>query len=354
MKVAFYAPLNPPTHPTPSGDRTMARALLSTLHYADHTTILASDLRSRDGAGDAAMQTALFEAAEAEVARCLSEPALRQAQIWLTYHNYYKAPDLIGPSVARGLGIPYAQIESTRAHKRLTGPWARFAKAAEAASDAAQTIIYMTQHDEVALRAYAPHGQHLHHLPPFLSRLDLPKLGHRNGPILTVAMMRAGDKHASYQIIADTLAALPGQDWRLRIVGDGAARKEVEALMAPFGAQVEFVGKLGPDQLWAEYADASTLLWPGVNEAYGLAYLEARAAGLTVVAQDRPGVRDVAGRHLTSVDKGPEGLATQLQIWLDYPDIRIAAGDSGRQEVAKRHLLPAAAQRLTEILKELL
>ncbi len=29
MRVAFYAPLKPPTHPHPSGDRCMARLLLA-------------------------------------------------------------------------------------------------------------------------------------------------------------------------------------------------------------------------------------------------------------------------------------------------------------------------------------
>jgi glycosyltransferase involved in cell wall biosynthesis len=52
------------------------------------------------------------------------------------------------------------------------------------------------------------------------------------------------------------------------------------------------------DTLANLYRQASLLFWPGVNEAFGLTYLEAQAAGVPVVAQNRPGVCDVThGTH---------------------------------------------------------
>ena len=59
MRVAFYAPLKPPDHPVPSGDRRMAGLLVEALTRAGHEVELASRLRSRDGAGDAAYQARL-------------------------------------------------------------------------------------------------------------------------------------------------------------------------------------------------------------------------------------------------------------------------------------------------------
>ena len=119
MKLAFYAPMKPPDDPMPSGDRTMARGILSALEYAGVEVELASRLRSRDGAGDAAVQTRIKETAKTEASRLIKTGRAAGWQGWLTYHNYYKAPDLLGPGVARALGIPYVQIESTRARKRL-------------------------------------------------------------------------------------------------------------------------------------------------------------------------------------------------------------------------------------------
>ena len=129
MTLAFFAPLKAPDHPVPSGDRTMARALIAALCHAGYDVQVASDLRIYDSVGDSAVQDALMGDADAEVARILESAEAKTWRCWVTYHNYYKGPDLIGPAVCRTLGIPYVQVESTRARKRLTGPWARFAKA---------------------------------------------------------------------------------------------------------------------------------------------------------------------------------------------------------------------------------
>ncbi|MEL6451142.1 MAG: glycosyltransferase [Pseudomonadota bacterium] len=352
MKVAFYAPLKPPDHPVPSGDRAMARAVMAALARGGHAVHLASTLQARDGAGDAQAQDAVFATAAAEVTRLSTDPQTRDCEAWITYHNYYKAPDLLGPRISRALGIPYLQIESTRARKRLNGPWARFAAAAEAASDAAHTILYLTHRDAETLRRDAPDGQVLRHLPPFLVTESLPVASDLRGPMLSVGMMRAGDKRASYALIAQTLAALPADlNWRLDIAGDGAARAEVAAMMARFGDRVRLLGALDGDALAAAYRRASLFLWPGVNEAFGLVYLEARAAGLPVVAQDRPGVRDVVTGAQPQVSAGPGAMAAMITTLLRDDSARWAAGQAARQAVAARHLIGPAADTLTAVLE---
>ena len=115
-RIAFYAPLKAPDDPVPSGDRTLARGLLAALRQSGlGEPELASRLRSRDGKGDAETQRSILAAAKAEIARLreMEPPAL-----WLTYHSYYKAPDLLGPALSSHWGIPYALIEATRARKR--------------------------------------------------------------------------------------------------------------------------------------------------------------------------------------------------------------------------------------------
>jgi hypothetical protein len=354
MTVAFYAPMKPPGHPVPSGDRTMARALIRALEHGGHAVALASELQVRDGVGEAGRQDALMAAAAREVERIVASPPAQTWRVWLTYHNYYKAPDLIGPAVARALRIPYLQIESTRARKRLTGSWARFAAAAEGASDAAHTIFYLTHRDAETLRRDAPDGQRLRHLPPFLARDHLPTASTLAGPMLSVGMMRAGDKLASYTLIAQTLSALPaGLDWQLDIAGDGPAHAEIAALMAPFGARVRMLGALDAEALSALYAQARLLLWPGVNEAFGLTYLEAQAAGVPVVAQDRPGVRDVVFCPLSRVDDGAAALATQVEMLCTDPAARQRVGMQARNHVAAHHLLGSATAELNMTLETL-
>ncbi|AVO37660.1 glycosyltransferase family 4 protein [Pukyongiella litopenaei] len=344
MRVAFYAPLKPPGHPTPSGDREMARALIAAIGAGGAAVDQVSELRIYDGAGDAAQQAALADRARAETARLIRRLADDRPALWVTYHSYYKSPDLIGPEVCRALGVPYVQIEATRARRRLTGPWAGFAAAAEAACDAADLIFHLTDLDLITLDRDRPPHQRLARLRPFLPTDTLPAAARtaRATTMLSVGMMRAGDKLASYRIIADTLALLDG-DWRLDIAGDGPARGEVAALMARFGPRVLFLGQLDRAALTAAYAGAALFLWPGANEAWGRVYLEAQAAGLPVAAQDRPGVRDVlAPGDYPSPGAGAPALARRLRQLLDDPASRDAQGRAARAHVARHHLLATA------------
>jgi hypothetical protein len=352
MKLAFYAPLKPPDHPVPSGDRAMARNLIETLKGTGALVTLASRLRSRDGTGDDVIQQQRIADAAAEVPKIIARGRADGWQAWITYHSYYKAPDLLGPQVATALAIPYLQIEATRARKRLGGPWDRFAQSAEAACDAADVIFFLTTRDAEALHRDAPQGQKLVHLRPFLATHTLPPQSGLNGPMLAVGMMRAGDKLASYEIIAQALSALPTSDWHLRIAGDGPARSTVETLMAPFGQAITFLGQLDAQALETAYQNASLLLWPGVNEAFGLAYLEAQAAGVPVVAQDRPGVRDVLapGQYPAHAD-GADALADRLELLLSDPAQRKALGATARTHIKDHHLMDAATATLLQSLR---
>lgn len=347
MTLAFYAPMKHPNHGVPSGDRTIARSLMSALRFAGAEVSLASTFQSRDGKGNEAAQKLLLQQAGEEISRLIDLGKRENWRGWITYHNYYKAPDLLGPSVTRALGIPYAQVESTRARKRLNGPWATFAKAAETASDHADLVFYFTRHDAEALRKYAPASQKLRHLHPFLDRAAVDPSPSTGTGLLSVGMMRERDKLPSYQLIAETLHLVKTDNWTLDIIGDGPARARVADLMRPFGDKVRLLGTLPPDEVARRYGNYAVFLWPGVNEAFGMAYLEAQAASLAIVAQDRPGVCDVLPEgHYPAPDQGAAGLAAKLSGLLDEPEAMAAARQQALNNVRAHHLLPTAAQTL--------
>lgn len=356
IPLAFYAPMKPPDHPVPSGDRTMARALLDALRAAGTRPVLASRFVSREAKGDKALQAEIIQAAALEVDRITPVGKTARWRAWITYHNYYKAPDLIGPAVARRLGIPYLLVEATRARKRLDGPWAPFAHLAEAACDSAAAIFFLTSRDGESLRRDTPPDQRLIHLRPFLPFDSLPRQSKGGNGVLCVGMMREGDKLASYRLVAAALAELRTPDWRATLVGAGPARAEVEALMRPFGHRVRFEGEKTDEALDAIYHGADVLLWPGVNEAFGMVYLEAQARGVPVVAQDRPGVHDVLAKDARDVDtaSGAAGLAAALDRLLADPALRIRAGASARAHVEKCHLRHNAAALLSRTLGEVI
>ncbi|CAN0583457.1 unnamed protein product, partial [Ectocarpus sp. 12 AP-2014] len=193
-------------------------------------------------------------------------------------------------------------------------------------------------------------------LPPFLAADDLPAGGTPvPGRLLSVGMMRPGDKMGSYRLIAETLPALEHPDWHLHIAGDGPSGDAVRALFAPFGERVRFLGQLDRTGLDAAYSSADLFLWPGVNEAYGMVFLEAQAFGVPAVAQDRPGVCDVvAGGPNPPVQAGAAGLALRCDWLLEDPTRRQAASLEARQTLRTRHLMPAAARGFWQTVSPLL
>jgi glycosyltransferase involved in cell wall biosynthesis len=348
--IAFYAPMKPPTDPVPSGDRTMARALVAALAGIGLGDVrLISELQSRDGKGDEARQDEIFHAAKAETERLSKEepPAL-----WLTYHSYYKAPDLLGPTLSRHWSIPLVLVEATRASKRLTGPYARFAAAAEAACDAADVIFHMTERDREALERDRRPGQTLVRLRPFLNLEALIPAGDRHadgGParFLACAMFRDGDKLESYKALAAALTLVQSDNWTLTIIGDGPKRTDVEALFSVFGDRATFLGALAPERLADHFVSADMLIWPGVGEAYGMVYLEAQAQGCPVLAEDRPGVRDVIrdGGWLVAPND-PPAFAMAIEALMKDDEARRTAGRKAQAQIAADHLLDAARASL--------
>ena len=359
MRIAFYAPMKPPTHPVPSGDRRMARAFMALLGDLGHEVTLASRLRSFDRTGDPERQTRLQRLGGRLAARYLRRHARRPPELWFTYHLYHKAPDWLGPTIAGRLGIPYVVAEASLAGKQAGGRWDQGYAASRAAIARADLVLAMTRQDLPGLRPVVP-PERLHLFPPFLDAGPFrarPRDPATAVPtLLAVAMMRADVKLLSYALLAESLRAVLDLPWRLVLVGDGAARAEVTALFAPLGARVAFAGAVTPGELPALYAAADLYVWPARNEAYGMALLEAQAAGLPVVAGREGGVADVVqdgrtGRLVPPRD--PVAFAAAVRDLLLDPVRRCALGAAARARVLARHDLGPARARLTAALATL-
>ncbi|HLZ65806.1 MAG TPA: glycosyltransferase family 4 protein [Aliidongia sp.] len=371
MRVGFYAPLKPPDHPVPSGDRLVARLLVEALRLAGHEVAIMSRLRSRDGAGDPVRQARLAALGRRQPDRILRRTAARPPELWFTYHLYHKAPDLIGPAVADRLGIPYVVAEASAAPRQATGPWAAGYAAAAAALRRADAVIGLNPADAACVRPLLADPGRYHTLPPFLDIVPFEAARHARDRtraalaqahdldpslpwLVTVAMMRPGDKLASYRLLGDALARLRDRPWRLLVIGDGTARTEVAEALAPLGRRVAWLGAVAPDRIAEPVAAADLMVWPALREAWGMALLEAEAAGLPVVAGRVGGVPSIVIEGETGL-LAPDGdagaLADAVAALLDDPEQRRALGRAAASHVARIHGLPAAAHRLDAILR---
>jgi glycosyltransferase involved in cell wall biosynthesis len=362
MKVAFYAPMKPPGHPVPSGDRRVARLLIEALRRGGHEVRIASRLRSWDPGLDP-VRPARIEALGGRIAdrlvRRWREPGrTNRPDLWFTYHLYHKAPDWIGPPVATALGIPYVAAEASHAPRRADGPWAAGHRAAAAAILRAAALLTFSARDAAGLRALVP-ADRIVLLPPFLDTAPFAAIAHTPADpprIIAVGMMREGDKARSYAVLAAALQRLADRPWTLTVIGDGPARAEIEALFDP--ARTRFRGALAPDDMPAALAEADLMAWPAVNEAFGMALLEAQAAGLPVVAGAAGGpdggvaaiVRDGETGLLAPADD-KAAFAAALAAVLDDPARRRAMGAAARANALAHHDIAAAAEILDRTLR---
>ena len=338
-------------HPNPSGDRAIARLTLRALDRAGFASVLASDLRILDVEGDPERQTRLATKAETEAARLINEFSAEPPALWFTYHCHYKAPDLLGPVVADALRIPYVISEPSISPRRRQGPWARFAELSETAIACADRLFWSTERDRPELTA-AGHGPKMIELPPFVDLGPAPPARGAGTPLslLTVAMMRPGDKLESYRRLAAALAHLPG-NWQLTVIGHGPARAEVLTLLAPHQERIKHLSDItDPDVLRPYYEAADLLVWPGVNEGVGMVWLEAQAAGLPIVAEDGPAVRAIAAGDRLAQPGNPGAFAEAIQA---AAAARAELSARTRTAMEARHSLDAAADILRAALKEL-
>jgi glycosyltransferase involved in cell wall biosynthesis len=287
---------------------------------------------------------------------------------------YYKAPDWLGPLVSGELGSPYVIAEASHAAKRAASPWALGHEACRDAIRRASLLLCPSRDDIASLAALLGARERIVHLAPFLDpdhlrvafgarNLHRARLAETHGLdpdsawILAVAMMRPGDKLASYRALADALVYLRDLRWSLVVAGDGSARAQVEAAMesaAP--GRVTYLGELDQRALPGVYAACDLLAWPAVNEAYGMALLEAQAAGLPVVAAHLRGVPDVVQDGITGLlaQSGDNaGLAVLVRDLLTAPERRRSMGKAAADFVAAERSVEVASCRLAALLSKL-
>lgn len=353
MHIGFYAPLKAPDHPVPSGDRQMARNLVAALEAAGHRVELISRLRSFAPGPDAPAFEELRRAGAAELDRLATawDDPMRRPDLLFTYHLYYKAPDLLGPPLCQRFALAHVTAEATLSGRRSVGPWAeRQAMVAEAVQAAALNICF-TPRDRDGLAATARPGSLLD-LRPFIDIVAFGPAGSApDGPVrlITVAMMRPGDKLDSYRFLGDALRSLAPLDWQLTVVGDGPARADVAIALADWPeTRVRWTGALPSDAIAGVLRQADIMVWPGFGEAFGVCYLEAQACGVPAVAVRNAGTPSVIEHEHTGLltDQDPADYAAALARLISDPALRARLGTTAAATVRRRHSLEAAVRVL--------
>ncbi|WP_430781714.1 MSMEG_0565 family glycosyltransferase [Actinoplanes sp. G11-F43] len=127
-------------------------------------------------------------------------------------------------------------------------------------------------------------------------------------------------------------------------------RAEWETKAAELGVKPIVLGPVDHDVLPGLVAGAAVFAFPSTKEGFGLAAMEALAAGVPVVTRDLPVLREVFGDTVL-YGTDPSSLAVALRDAVDHPSpSRAAAG----RALAAAHTWRAAAERHADFYRTLL
>lgn len=101
-----------------------------------------------------------------------------------------------------------------------------------------------------------------------------------------------------HAVLVRALAQLRESNWRLVCVGslarspDYAAALRLSIVASNLSERIALVGEQPPERLSAAYSDADAFVLPSFHEGYGMAYAEALAYGLPIVATHAGAIPD--------------------------------------------------------------
>ena len=105
-------------------------------------------------------------------------------------------------------------------------------------------------------------------------------------------------KRFDLTIEAFSLCFKRNQNVKLKILGEGILRKELEELTVKYGIeeQVIFTGRVSRESVVKELQTAKVFVLPSDYETFGVVYIEAMACGLPVIGTKNGGAEDIISR----------------------------------------------------------
>lgn len=367
--IGYYTPFKPIGFHLPSGDLTIATGLKDFLEDAGYRVIHPSRLRARW----IYWKPWLWPRLARDRRRSLRQLAAAPPALWLTYHAYYKCPDLIGPWIRRKLDIPYIVFQgiySTRRKKHIR-TWPGYALNRRALLQA-DHVFSNRKEDFRNLKRLIPESR-LSYIAPGIdpsafsfdpgarSRLRQEwRIPESAAVVATAAMFRPGVKTRG---LAETIRACAELHRRqkpvyLIIAGDGSEKAALHSLAGSLPAGfVRFAGQIPRDGMHRFYSAGDIFAFPGIRETLGMVYLEAQSCNLPVVAFENGGipevVRDGETGFLTPFSDRP-AFAAAIARLRDDTALRRRMGDAAARYVRKAHDIRVNYRKVESVLQQVL
>jgi len=351
MNITYYMPFKPMGHKNPSGDLITGTELYNHLSARKHNIELVSNLRSRWIYYRPRILIQLLR----EKRRILNKYSNKKPDIWLSYHSYYKAPDLLGSYCSRKLSVPYVifqGIYSTKHRKKLaTLPGFLLNRKVLLSADHIFTnkkrdlknLKRLVQKDRLTYIAPGINPNNFTFSADARNNLRKKWNPENRQVIMTAAMFRPGVKTEGIIRVIESCSQLvrEGRDICLWVAGGGTChdqlQKKADQLLP---GRTRFLGKIDRHKIYCYYSSADIFAFPGIEESLGMVYLEAQSCHLPVVAYRDWGGSEAVVHNLTgllSPAADPSHFTRNIARLLDDRGLRTSLAENGARHIRSNH-----------------
>jgi len=246
--------------------------------------------------------------------------------------SFCDATNVLTLLATRGLGFPVVVSERSDPDKQsLSWPWSQLRPPLYRRAD---DVIVLTKTAADAVNTWCQN-------PPTIipSAVDQPPIGHRQqahcaaGKVLVAIGRLEHEKGFDRLIEAFAEVANAHPAWRLKIVGEGSCREQLEqqANILGLSNRIRFEGWLRP--IWPSLENADLFALTSRYEGFPSALLEAMAAGVAVIAVDcESGPRGIIQNEIDGllVKNDVHSIVAALERCMSDESLRNRLGQAGR------------------------
>jgi len=262
-----------------------------------------------------------------------------------------------GADAARRTGRPMVvTIHSTEYDRSLGHPWPDVLAREQLGLDAADRVIAVSRHlKQQLVDRYAANPAKVRVVYNAVRPSErLSPLAQSRAIVLYVGRLAAMKGVDTFLRAAARVAPnVPGA--LFVVAGEGPEYPRLVTLAVHLGIsdRVLFLGHVSEEERDVLLASASVFVLPSVVEPFGIAALEAMAAGVPAVVSKTSGVAEIAAGIFAVDFWDIDEFASRIAELLEYPALRLAMGEGGRWSALKEGWAERALQTV-EVYAEVL
>ena len=144
----------------------------------------------------------------------------------------------------------------------------------------------------------------------------------------------SGEPHKNHKMLIEAwrLLAIEGLFPSLRLTLDklqfATLHAEIELITLQFGLNITTTGELSGEDVLSLYKEAGALIYPSTFESFGLPLIEARQAGLPILASELDYVRDVLDPEQTFNPESPISIARAVKRFMGMDEQALPLQDA--------------------------